>query len=70
MKTKDLRVIASEFQKEKKNKEGRQSMKRRERKKEIFNEIIAENFPNLVRQIYRFKKHRESLTGKTQRNPH
>lgn len=35
-----------------------------------FEEIIAENFPNLVRQIYRFKKHRESLTGKTQRNPH
>ena len=70
MKTKDLRVIASEFQKEKKKKEGRQSMKRRERKKEIFNEIIAENFPNLVRQIYRFKKQRESLTGKTQRNPH
>lgn len=51
MKTKDLRVIASEFQKEKKNKEGRQSMKRRERKKEIFNEIIAENFPNLVKNM-------------------
>ena len=40
------------------------------RKKEIFNEIIAENFPNLVRQIYRFNKQRESQTGKTQRNPH
>ena len=45
-------------------------MKRRERKKEIFNEIIAENFPNLVRQIYRVKEQRESQTGKTQKNPH
>ena len=39
-------------------------MKRRERKKDIFNEITAENFPNLVRQIYRFKKQRESQTEK------
>ena len=70
MKTKDRSKSHSIRVPKGEEKERGEIVNEEKRKKEIFNEIIAENFPNLARQIYRFKKQWESQTGKTQRNPH
>ena len=36
----------------------------------IFEDIIAENFPNLEKETSKSRKHRESQTGLTQRGTH
>ena len=38
--------------------------------KNLFEKIMKENFPNLVKEIYKSRKHRESQTSWTQRGPH
>ena len=42
------------------------SQRKKKKKKgteKIFEEIIVENFPNMEKEIVKFKKHKESPTG-------
>ena len=44
----------------------KKSKKKRKKKKgyeKVFEEIIVENFPNMEKEIVKFKRHKESHTG-------